>query len=481
MKSLGIPVFGTEAILPGQQAQTVGMSGWTQIIADPKCQVMFQKEALLNISEKNVPEKFTKLAWVDADLMFENKEWHKETSKLLEEFSFVQPFDEAAWTDIDGKKTFSKPSTFKMGGGLPQVSHPGFAMACRRSVWRSIGGLYNMLLLGSGDVATTVAVLGTEVPTNQLYSTPLMEHYNIWKAKVAEHTGNKYAAVKGIVWHDWHGEWKLRRYSERHKVSADLDPDKHIELGSNGLLSWTKEAPKWMRNYALNYFANRCEDGVPPKHILDTIQEPMEQPLLTNTSFTPGWSGFTSDWFTPRIPAWEKHIVPHFKGRSCKWLEIGSYEGRSAIWTVLNVLNHKDSDMTCIDPWTFPKVKSTFDSNIAALKEHLSTNGKPIVPIKVLHNFSQDILGKLTKESRDVIYIDGDHQGKSALTDAIMAWPILKKGGFMIFDDYRWEYKNPEDAKVKLPAKHGIDAFLKLWATEIKVVHSDYQVIIKKV
>lgn len=33
-----------------------------------------------------------------------------------------------------------------------------------------------------------------------------------------------------------------------------------------------------------------------------------------------------------------------------------------------------------------------------------------------------------------VVYIDGSHWAKDVLTDAVMAWRLLKEGGVMILD-----------------------------------------------
>lgn len=203
---------------------------------------------------------------------------------------------------------------------------------------------------------------------------------------------------------------------------------------------------------------------------------------MPNTVLSPGWSGFTADWFTHRIPFWRKHVLPKLP-EVVAWLEIGSYEGRSATWVMDNVLKHKDSSIVCIDPWGNDTVFHRFLENIRAAHKQLQETrggvyGEPVV--KWFRNFSQNVLPTLSKNHFDVVYVDGDHQGKSAITDAALAWPLLKPDGFMIFDDYRWDYKDLKDKATKLPACHGIDAFLHLWGSELELVHKDYQVIVKK-
>jgi hypothetical protein len=266
MKSMGIPTYGAEAYLPGQTPQTSGMPGWIQVEADPAHQIMFQKEALLNLAEQRVPDHFQKIAWLDADLMFSNQRWAEDTALLLNHFPVVQPFETAIWTDMDGREAFRKPSTMRVGGALPMRSHPGFAMAARRSIFKDIGGLYDRLIVGSGDMAAAVAILNTTMPTSQTYSDALMTDWTKWKDKLVSLAQGQFGWTPGMVWHEWHGDRALRQYSDRHKISALLDPRKHLTLASNGLLSWTGSATVDMRDYVANYFVSRQEDGVPTKN-----------------------------------------------------------------------------------------------------------------------------------------------------------------------------------------------------------------------
>ena len=74
------------------------------------------------------------------------------------------------------------------------------------------------------------------------------------------------------------------------------------------------------------------------------------------------------------------------------------------------------------------------------------------------------------------IYIDGSHQAKDVLTDACMAWQVLAPGGIMVFDDYLWG--NPRDVLHR--PKIAIDAFTNIFAEELQVIHSGYQLIVKR-
>jgi predicted O-methyltransferase YrrM len=170
----------------------------------------------------------------------------------------------------------------------------------------------------------------------------------------------------------------------------------------------------------------------------------------------------TYDWFTNNcLPAWERLLGP-VRGRPGLWfLEIGSFEGRSACWLLRNILTHETSRIVCIDlfqetlggddPW-MPRVAHPgpqFDRNVAAI-------GATHKVIKKVGP-SAEILPKLPASKFDFVYVDGSHQAANVLTDAVYSWRCLKKAGIMVLDDYKQVIGDPpEPAGPKL----GIDSFL---------------------
>lgn len=187
---------------------------------------------------------------------------------------------------------------------------------------------------------------------------------------------------------------------------------------------------------------------------------------------------YTSDWFTPRKSHWRRHVVPRFRRKASFWLEVGSYEGRSALWTLDHVLRHPDSRIVCVDCWDGP-FEATFDSNVAAHPRKGS--------VRKLKGQWLSVLARCVVESGeaapqfDGIYIDADHQAKSVLAQAALCWSLLKRGGLLIFDDYRWQHPDDESRRSKLPPKPGIDAFLSCWRHELRLIHKGWQVMVEKV
>lgn len=177
---------------------------------------------------------------------------------------------------------------------------------------------------------------------------------------------------------------------------------------------------------------------------------------------------FSVDYFTSRIPLWEK-ILYEFKGKpNIHYLEIGVFEGRSLIWMLENILTHPTSRATCID--TFPEnMKKIFYANLKA-----SGFFKKVTTIK---GRSQIELRHLPLNSFDIIYIDGSHTADDVLADAILSWELLKSGGLLIFDDYLLYLELP----IELRPNFAIEAFMLTYKNHIdEVVHLGDQVILRK-
>ena len=193
---------------------------------------------------------------------------------------------------------------------------------------------------------------------------------------------------------------------------------------------------------------------------------------------------FTKDWFGWAPPVWEQ-LIPMLPEGNRNFLEIGSFEGRSMVWIAENMMQG-DDHLDCIDTWQggeehsaedMAAVEARFDYNLALLEQLF-----PTVEIEKLKGSSIAHLGSMTAGLDrgtwlyDFIYIDGSHIAKDVLTDACMAWPLLKTGGVMVFDDYLWG--NPRDVLHR--PKAAIDAFTTLFAEELEIIHVGYQAVIRK-
>jgi predicted O-methyltransferase YrrM len=188
---------------------------------------------------------------------------------------------------------------------------------------------------------------------------------------------------------------------------------------------------------------------------------------------------FTSDWTSGNFSLWRR-VLSSLRHQPLRILEIGSWEGRSAIF-FLNFFER--STMVCIDTFAgtaeeknvydslasiLPGVESRFDRNLAAF-------GHRVDKIK---SRSGPALKMLQAEGRrfDLAYIDGGHRRDEVMADSVGVWQLLEPGGIVIWDDYKWGQGLPPEERPQ-PA---IDAFLQAHEDSYRLLASGYQVMIER-
>jgi predicted O-methyltransferase YrrM len=158
-------------------------------------------------------------------------------------------------------------------------------------------------------------------------------------------------------------------------------------------------------------------------------------------------------------------------------LEIGSWEGRS---TLFLLTYFTQGHLTAVDTWTGSEeyeynatrdlrdLEARFDGNLAPCSERLTKR----------KGSSLHVLPQLLDEQHrfDLIYVDGSHFADDVLTDAILAWRLLKQDGVLIFDDFLWPCYRRWRANPAWP----INMFLKYRAGEYKILNAYLQIILQK-
>ena len=153
---------------------------------------------------------------------------------------------------------------------------------------------------------------------------------------------------------------------------------------------------------------------------------------------------FTDDWTSDNFGIWSQVFDAHGKSFT-QGLEIGSFEGRSAIsfleylpnlrLTCLDLFEHTSEFFAKRKPWV------KFDKN---LSKYAGRYEKVISP-------SANALAEFASKGRkfDFIYIDGSHTRDDVFVDALLSWKLLNVNGVLIFDDYfwGWHYKSSERPK----------------------------------
>jgi predicted O-methyltransferase YrrM len=188
---------------------------------------------------------------------------------------------------------------------------------------------------------------------------------------------------------------------------------------------------------------------------------------------------FTTNWAVEHYHLWAAILAP-WQDEPVRILEIGSWEGRSALF-FLNYLPR--SSMVCVDTFAgsiehraWPvaqqheqlfRIERRFDGNLAQFADRVEKRKQDSLA-------ALGILG-LERRQFDLIYIDGSHLALDVYRDGILAWPLVTRGGIMIFDDYQRK-QGPEADWPHI----GIDAVLDATKGGYEELHRGRQIVIRK-
>ncbi len=176
---------------------------------------------------------------------------------------------------------------------------------------------------------------------------------------------------------------------------------------------------------------------------------------------------FSKDLVTWREDRWLSFFGSLKNQADLKYLEIGSFEGRSVIWMMKHIFNHPTSSAEIID--------SFYDQNEATLRRNLKV-ANLTEKVQIHEGSSHLKLRNLSIEKFDLIYIDGCHCCRHLFSDLALAWDLLKPKSFMILDDYGYKNHPSEEPS----PKSVIDFFTECFKKELTIVHKSYEVIIQK-
>jgi hypothetical protein len=230
---------------------------------------LWHKENMINVGiKKLLPPSWKAVAWIDADIEFENPGWALDALKVLNGCrDVIQLFSHAVDMDKEENAMSVFPSfgfqyskgRSTMGNGI-NMWHPGFAWACTRSAYNKMGQIYDVSILGAGDRNMALAFIGKGLmsmngQTTDNYKQSILD----FQKKVIN---LRLGYSPGVIRHFFHGSKKNRKYEERWKILVDnaFSPSKHITENADGLLVPTPQCPPKLLSDIMNYFLERNED-----------------------------------------------------------------------------------------------------------------------------------------------------------------------------------------------------------------------------
>jgi hypothetical protein len=258
---------------------------------------LWQKERLINIGIRRLPAEVRHVAWIDCDVVFENRNWMGEAAAKLEAHGgLVQLFSEAhhlprdaalepvstvferhAMVDVElgmARQSRTPGYAFCMaelrtpqdraegrGGTRPTAS--GLGWAARRD--QLAPGLLDTQVAGSADMIIVLAGMGLQESylPHRPFTAAALAAIRAWCGRARE--SGLLSAIdhcEGRLAHLWHGDLGDRRYLERHKILADhrFDPARDLRRAANGTWAWSEPDGPMPRRLLAN-FRGRREDG----------------------------------------------------------------------------------------------------------------------------------------------------------------------------------------------------------------------------
>ena len=227
--------------------------------------ILWQKERLLQIALDNLPPEYTNVAWIDCDVIFENKNWVEDINKGLESYKALQVFENAKRLDGNGNIGNKNSGIIKkidQEGKVPNDIHgtPGYGWAIRREVIDKIKFI-DTQIIGGADAIMFFSFFG-------ITKTRILKDYinrewlsaiSGWMEATHQEIDGSVGYIKGDIVHLYHGNTENRGYRNRHDIlrKFKFDPRIHLELEENGL--W-KLKSKTLNDNLKQYFKARNED-----------------------------------------------------------------------------------------------------------------------------------------------------------------------------------------------------------------------------
>lgn len=248
LKIANIPYFSAEMIIANQ----------SPMLANPTCvyrsnSYLFYKEELFNKLETLIPEQYTKMIFLDCDIIFDCANWVDKISVLLDTHDILQVFERVCYLDLTYKQNY-----WMNGSAVDlNVAGSGFGWAMTRSFFAKIGGFFDKCTLGSGD-----SIFFHSIVNRPVMKYPVIQGFiTEYREKIAKFKP-KYTYLAGVnIYHLSHGSKVNRRYADRYGIltRSDFTWDSLFYKNADGF--WELSDSKINTEF-LEYFKNRNEDSI---------------------------------------------------------------------------------------------------------------------------------------------------------------------------------------------------------------------------
>ena len=234
---------------------------------------MWQKESLINIGMKElIKQGCSKIAWIDADLIFLDNNWFKKCQVLLDKVSVVQLFENVRMQNHPRRNSFFTQKGFVAGFYQYQPSEKRWDMGRTGLAWAArVDSIPHLLLdnsiIGGADKKMAFSWIGlnpkekieTREESLEFSGETFHQLWLDWESKTPLH--HDVCFLDSTITHLYHGEIKNRDYKERHRIIKHIRKEDFFKEES-GLWRWSNDC-KHMPTVIKKYFYSRKEDVSP--------------------------------------------------------------------------------------------------------------------------------------------------------------------------------------------------------------------------
>lgn len=238
----------------------MSIAGKPPMLASPTLRVksnscLFYKEALWNRIEKEIPPQYTKIAFLDSDVIFSDANWLDRLSILLDSCDLVHPFQTVDRLNLAYEKVDTLTSSIKETNYIGS----GMGWAITRETFHALGGFFDKGILGNGDTLF-FNCMQPKVNINEGHYYLIQDSYMAYR-KNYQSVNPRVTYLDCHIYHLSHGTLKNRQYGSRH--NEILGP---INQGWDSLFSLNSEGFWELTDISLNkkmidYFISRKEDS----------------------------------------------------------------------------------------------------------------------------------------------------------------------------------------------------------------------------
>lgn len=283
--------------------------------------LLWQKERLLNLGLKQLPDTCSHVVALDADLLLEDEDWHEQLLTVLKSHDVVQPFQRVCHLPpgcddpgliAPGTQDVVYTSTCEgLGGAMAHaedpdavidrvirnqclrfeallatsrpsqqdrqredrnafvnlaIPTPGLGWACRRETLEAIGPIPDRFIGGGGDLFWLLGLLGRGQDfisaCHQVGLTYVRHHhYQLFCERIGAR-GLSLGCLRQRAFHLHHGSLSKRRYDGRHvalqQLGVNLDAD--LSTHPSGTLQFQGADAARFEMHLRQYFLEREED-----------------------------------------------------------------------------------------------------------------------------------------------------------------------------------------------------------------------------